>query len=101
VYIYNVTIKIDEAVATDWMQWMTEEHIPAMLGTKCFNSYKMVQVLELDDEDGPTYAIQYFADSLEDYKKYINEFAPGLRKDSIEKWGESFIAFRSLMKVIA
>jgi hypothetical protein len=83
------------------MQWMQEVHIPAILATRCFDDYKIVQLLEVDDSDGPTYAIQYFANSIEDYKKYINQFAPSLRKDSTDKWGDSFVSFRSLMKVIA
>jgi hypothetical protein len=99
--IYNVTIKVDNEIAEEWMQWMQEEHIPAILATGCFDSYKLVQLLELDDSDGPTYAIQYFADSMNDYKRYISEFATELRNDSVEKWGDSFIAFRSVMKVVA
>jgi hypothetical protein len=99
--IYNVTVKVDRSVATDWLVWMQSEHIPAILETKCFNGYKLVQVLELDDSDGPTYAVQYFADTMDDYKNYINAHAAEMRKQATDKWGDSFVAFRSLLREIA
>lgn len=99
--IYNVTVKVDNSIAGEWLGWMLNHHIPGVLSTKCFHDYKMVQVIDIDDSEGPTYAIQYFAESMEDYKKYIEQFAPHYRKETTDKWGEKFIAFRSLLKVIA
>jgi hypothetical protein len=99
--IYNVTVKVDKAIAADWLEWMQSDHIPAILATKCFNGYKLVQVLEPDDSDDPTYAVQYFADSMEDYKNYISEHAAEMRKQATDKWGDSFVAFRSLLREIA
>lgn len=98
--IYNVTVKVDQSVASEWLLWMQQDHIPAILGTKCFTGYKLVQVLELDDKD-PTYAVQYFADSLDDYKNYISRHASEMRKQASDKWGDKFIAFRSLLREIA
>ena len=99
--IYNVTVKVDRDISEQWLGWMLKEHIPDIIATKCFHSFKVVQMLEVDETEGPTFAIQYFASSMEDYKKYIEEFAPHFRKDATDKWGDRFIAFRSLLKVIA
>jgi hypothetical protein len=99
--IYNVTVKVDQSIADDWLAWMKQDHIPAILATKCFTGHKLVQVLELDDSEGPTYAVQYFADNLDDYKTYISEHASVMRKQATDKWGDSFIAFRSLLREIA
>ena len=30
-YIYNVTVNIDESIAQEWLTWMQESHIPEML----------------------------------------------------------------------
>ncbi len=69
--LYNVTVKVETNIAEQWLQWLLTEHIPDVLSTKCFTDYKVVRLLEVDDTDGPTYAIQYFASSLDDYKHYI------------------------------
>ncbi|HEX2608090.1 MAG TPA: DUF4286 family protein [Flavisolibacter sp.] len=98
--IYNVTTKVDTSIATQWLQWMQEVHIPAILDTGCFTGYKLVRLLEVDDSEGPTYATQYFAESKADYNRYIELYAAALRKDSYDRWGQQFIAFRSLMEVV-
>ena len=98
--IYNVTIKVDESIADAWLQWLQQEHIPEVMATRCFSSFKLVRLLEIDDSEGPTYAIQYHADSKADYNRYIEMHASLLRQKSIDKWGNAFIAFRSLMQVM-
>ena len=50
--IYNVTIKVDETIAEDWLAWMVKDHIPEVMATGCFNAYKMVRLLEIDESEG-------------------------------------------------
>jgi hypothetical protein len=54
----------------------------------------------VDETDGPTFAVQYFAESKALYNQYIEKFAPLMRGKSFEKWGNRFIAFRSVMQVV-
>jgi hypothetical protein len=98
--IYNVTIKVKASIANEWLNWMQHEHIPDVMKSGCFSSYRMVRLLEVDDSEGPTYATQYNAESEADYNRYIQLCAAGLRDKSYQKWGDQFIAFRSVMQVI-
>lgn len=98
--IYNVTVKVNKVVAGRWLEWLSREHVPEVLATGCFTNARIVQLLEVDDEEGPTYAIQYTAPDQQRYEKYISEFANNMRSKSFEKWGDNFIAFRSVMEVL-
>lgn len=98
--IYNVTIKVSWAIHDEWLQWMRQVHMPAMAGTGCFTRYQLVKLLETDEEEGPTYAAQYYASSHADYHRYLEQHAPALRAISFEKWGDQFIAFRSVMEIV-
>ena len=98
--IYNVTAKVDWSIHDEWVQWMLKEHIPELVNTGCFTSAKLLRILEIEDEDGPTYAAQYFAVNKADYDQYIKEFAPTVRKKYIDKWGNRVMTFRTLMQVI-
>ncbi|MFZ4770073.1 MAG: DUF4286 family protein [Ferruginibacter sp.] len=98
--IYNVTIKVSKSIADNWLQWLKEEHIPEVTSTGCFTNANILQLLEIDDDEGPTYAIQYFAESREKYDFYIENFADLMREKSYQKWGDQFIAFRSVMKIV-
>ena len=98
--LYNVTIKVEKSIADAWLNWLLQEHIPHVLATGCFSSHKVVRLLEVDESEGPTYAVQYFADSKADYNRYIEMHASNMRQKSFDKWGNQFIAFRSVMQVI-
>lgn len=98
--IYNVTNKVDDAIHESWLQWMQQEHIPEVMATGCFTSCRILRILEVDDADGPTYAVQYTADDKDSYDRYIESFAPELRKRAMERWKDRVFSFRSLMAVV-
>lgn len=99
-FIYNVTIKVAHSIANEWLIWLQQEHIPEVLATQCFTKATIVKLLEIDDSEGPTYAIQYVAESKALYNAYIDKYATLLKDKSYKKWGDQFIAFRSLMQVV-
>ena len=99
-FIYNVTIKVDHTIGGEWLKWMKEEHIPEMIATGCFSSAVILHLVEADDEEGTTYAIQYTAESKALYNRYIDKFADNMRAKGMTKWGNKFIAYRTLMKVV-
>jgi hypothetical protein len=98
--IYNVTTKPDRAVAGSWLKWLKEEHIPAVISTGCFTHAGIFRLLDIDDTDGPTFAVQYHAISKAKYESYISEYADSLRQQSFDKWGDRFISFRSVLEVV-
>lgn len=98
--IYNVTVKADHSIAEDWLNWLKEEHIPDVLGTGCFTDARILRLMEVDESDGLTYAVQYHADSMAAYNRYIRDFSDAMRKKGTEKWGEKCIAFRSVMQIV-
>jgi hypothetical protein len=98
--IYNVTTKVSESIKSKWLNWLHEEHIPDMVNTGCFHSATVLRLLETDDSEGPTYAIQYQAESKAMYNQYLEKFAGIMRQKALEKWGDQFIAFHSLLQVI-
>lgn len=98
--IYNVTVKVDHKIAEDWLTWLQEEHIPDVLSTGCFTKATILRLMEVDETDGPTYAIQYMAESKALYNRYISQFAEDMRMKGFRIWGDQFIAFRSVMQVV-
>jgi len=98
--IYNVTTKVHHSIESSWLAWLKEEHIPDILSTGCFTDARILKLLEIDDSEGPTYAVQYSAESKALYNRYIEKHAATLRQKSFDKWGDGFIAFRSVMQVV-
>jgi hypothetical protein len=98
--VYNVTTKVATPLATQWLHWMQTIHIPQVMQTNCFTYHKVMQLLEVDDSEGPTYVVQYFAESKSLYNQYIDKFATALRAETLQKWGENIIAFRSVLQLV-
>jgi len=98
--VYNNTIKIHPFIEEVWMQWLLQEHIPEIMALELFTEWKMFRLLEQDDTEGMTFVIQFHAPSLENYYRYMEEFVPALKKKAFDKWGDRFIAFRTVMEVV-
>jgi hypothetical protein len=99
-FIYNVTTQVLWGIHEEWVQWMVQQYILKVLATGCFVKHQMVRLLEADETEGPIYAVQYFFTAKSDYTKYIEQHDTILLNESFKKWGDSFIAFKSLMEVV-
>ena len=99
-YIYNVTVKIDWSIHDAWVPWMLNAHMPEMVKTGCFTHFQLIRLLDVDEKEGPTYAAQYFAESKPDYNRYIEIHSAAIRQKYFDKWGDRFVAFRSLMQIV-
>jgi len=97
--IYNVTINVEDSVHFKWLEWMQKEHIPSMLSTGLFSGYRLCRLLDVEDE-GSTYSVQYSCNSLEEYRAYKEKHAPKMQKESIDRFKDKFVAFRTLMEVV-
>ena len=91
---------MDASIQDEWLKWLKEDHVPLILSTGCFITATISRLLEADDVEGPTYTIQYHAESKGLYNRFIEKFAGEVRQKSFDKWGNRFIAFRSVMQVV-
>ncbi len=98
-YIYNVTINIDESIHEEWLRWI-QGHIPKVLNTGKFISAKLTQVLVEEEMDGVTYSIQYTAATKEDLEEYYKHDAPKLRNDGMKRFADKMLTFRTELRVI-
>jgi len=99
--IYNVTVKINKSAEGEWLNWMKEIHIPALMATGDFVSNRFCRLLGAPHDDNDvTYVIQYYCNSIEDLQHYQQNFAPALQKEYNEKFKGLFVAFRTVMEEI-
>lgn len=98
-FVYNVTMKVENDSAEEWVKWMKEEHMPALMNTGLFTDSRLFRLLEQDESDGITYVAQYFCNSMDDYNAYLSKHAQEIRDLSFRRFGNKFIAFRTLMQV--
>ncbi|MCX2681109.1 DUF4286 family protein [Galbibacter sp. EGI 63066] len=100
-YIYNVTINIDEGVHDQWLEWMKEIHIPEMLETGKFTNARMVKVLTEEPMGGITYSVQYHTKDKDTLQRYYDEDADDMRGKAMKKFADKFVAFRTELEIIS
>ncbi len=98
--LYNVTINIEDDVHDRWLEWMRNEHLPAVMNTGKFLKYSMYRILDRDPEEtGVTYSVQYTARTMEDYETYRDQHAPALQAETRKYFEGKFVAFRTLLQL--
>jgi len=98
-YIYNVTVNIDDSVHDEWLKWI-KEHIPQVLATGKFKNAKLTKVLVDEEMGGQTYSIQYRSYSREALDAYYREDADKLKADGLKRFADKMLAFRTELQII-
>jgi hypothetical protein len=98
--IYNITCKVHWSIQEEWMNWQKMQQIPAVLATGLFDDARFFRLLDQEDEEGPTFVLQYVTSSAERYEQYLIQFSSLHQEAARNKWGDQFIAFRTLMEAV-
>ncbi len=98
--VYNVTVKISPQEKDNWVNWMSTIHIPEVMATACFKSFRFLHLEGYDDLEGFTFAIQYTCPSLELLEIYQRDHAPELQKRHKAMFVGKFVAFRTILNII-
>jgi len=97
--LYNVTSSLDPAIADEWVNYMRDHHMADVVGTGCFVRSQLLRLLN-EEDDGVTYAAQYYAISLEQLEAYQQHFAPELRAEMDRKFAGKYHSFRTVLEVV-
>ena len=73
-FIYNITIKVNNSILKEWMKWQMEEHSPQIMDTNLFYEYKIYRLLEQDEVEATTYIFQYHIEEIKNYQKLYKDF---------------------------
>ena len=98
--LYNVTVKIGHDLVDDWLDWMRSTHIPAVTNTGLFSGYRLLRIMNDEEDDGLTYAVQYTCPSRSNFDAYLRSHAAELQEKHRQRYGNEFVAIRTLMQVV-
>jgi len=98
--LYNVTIKIDNDVEEEWLDWIKINYIKKVINTNLFFDFKLYRLLNDSDKDGSTYAIQFFANDLSEVETYLNNYAAEISEHHRQKFIHKHVAFMTLLESV-
>ena len=97
--IYSVTVSIEAAIESEWLDWMRRVHVPDVLRTDCFAGTTIYKLVEPKSDDR-TYVIQYQCSAMEEYQRYRDHFASALQKEHSDCFGGRFRASRQILEEV-
>jgi hypothetical protein len=98
--IYNITTLVSWPIHEEWKKWLKEEFLPEIFATGLFSHYQLVKLMEVNEEDGVTYAIQLYSKSNSDFKSFRDKHLRDFQIKERDAWGDNVCSFSSLMEVI-
>ena len=98
--LYNVTITVDLDVHKDWEHWMRTSHIPDVMSTGMFISYRMCRLVGHEHTDAEIFTVQYLVKDMAHLVRYQEEYAPELQQQHRARYEGKYAVFRSLMEVV-
>lgn len=99
-YLFNITIIVEDAIAENFLQWLNEVQLPAIMETSNFVSNRLLQVVDSPNE-GATYSLQLIAETIDDYQKFKDMHEQALIGAMYSKFTNQLVTFSTLMKFIA
>ena len=97
--LYNVTSSIEPTVAEEWLDYMRTTHMPEVMETGFFLKSQLCRLLN-EEDDGITYAAQYYCLSVEQLEEYQRVCAPALRADMEAHFAGQYVSFRTVLEVV-
>lgn len=95
--IYNVTMKIDNDIESEWITWQKEVYIPAVMASGFFYDSQFSKLISHQDTEGKTYVVQFYAKDHDAFEKYKARHADEFNDLLSARWGKKFVIFESLL----
>ncbi len=96
--IYEVNLNIDGEIYVEYLVWL-KEHVQQMLQFPGFIQASFFKPEQEGNTAQEKLTVQYQLKSRDDLQTYFNEFAPKMREDGINRFGNKFSAERRIFNV--
>lgn len=93
---YEVNIRMQKEIVQSYNQWVTI-HMNQLLEIDGFISATYRKVEDNTEENYERYSALYILESREKLDNYIKNFAPKMRQDAIDRFGDKFSVERRIL----
>jgi hypothetical protein len=98
-YLYNITLIIEEHTADEMLAYLNKTFIPQVIETGLFTTNKLLKVVDSPNE-GITYCLQFIAENEVNYGQYVDIYSPIIEGDLNEKFKNRYMPYRTLMEYV-
>lgn len=96
--IYNITVNISYAAEKDWLNYMKQTHVPAILETGLPLECKIFRLLTEIENEGATYTNQFTFRTMEDFLAYQTHYQAQFQDRHHNLFNGNYVSFRTLLE---
>ncbi len=97
--IYNTTFIIDEEIENEWISFMREHYVAAVLNQKACEDLLFTKV-SIDQPEGKTYSVQMFFKDERQKEEFLNRHLPPIEERIICRYADRYVCFSSVLTEI-
>jgi hypothetical protein len=98
--LYNITFNIEPNIKDEWLSWMSEYYYPYIMDTGLFSEYKLFRLIHETENEGFTYSVQFFSESLSKVNTYLEKYAPTITETHNEVFKHKHVAFMTILESV-
>jgi hypothetical protein len=98
--LYNITFNIEPEIQNEWLSWIKAVYFPFALDTGLFLDVKMYRLLNETENQGLTYSVQFFSDSLKKVNRYLENYASEIVERHNEAFKYKHVSFMTILESV-
>ncbi len=97
--LFNVTVIVEEASATEWLEWMKEIHLPQLMQAETFVSHRILRIVDSPNE-GVSYCVQFIAEDEAKHQSFLDLHEQQFTAEIYAKYPNKLVIFSTLMEFV-
>ena len=98
--LYNITFNIEPEIKDAWLSWLKSHYFSYINDTNMFSEIKLFRLLNETENQGLTYSMQLFSDSLEKVNTYLEVFAPKIVEQHNQAFKYKHVSFMTILESV-
>ena len=98
--LYNITFNIEPEIQDEWLAWIKDVYFPLVLDTGLFLDVNMYRLLNETENQGLTYSVQFFSDSLKKINMYLENYASEIVERHNEAFKYKHVSFMTILESV-
>lgn len=99
--LFNTTFHVSLDLAPDWVHWMKETQLPAIMETGLPSEHRLLHLLTELDNGGKTYSCQLNFTTMAAYEVYKLMHHPVFQRQLYQKFTNQYVEFETLLEDIS
>lgn len=98
--IYNITFHVANSVENQWLNWIKNTQIPFLLQSGLLFDPQLTRILNDQQEDGKSYALQVKCNDMQLLTKWHNLYSADFQKNCTDAFRQDLLFFATVLEII-